>query len=398
MAGSNVSLAKATPLEKANSMIERVTSYAVVEPSFLNSEGIFRQSGESTLIDTMYTKVYADPARLVIENEKDFIRFPHNVTGLLKRFVMADNLWSTEAAGILSNELNAKLNENRFDFDLKSVIEKLIEKNHLEEAKMLHSVLHMAYLVSEKADKNKMGPPNMFQSYAPWLVGMARGDDGLFLKLTTAAKPVTTQNIDALGIYKEGAAVYGQTFDQAYPPAAQKLEEDHANISKRVVKIPTTPMAMATSWFKGAIDWVTKIALPAVKDFFTEKIPSWFQQLTSAKEKSISISAPTPVKKTKPTWQSADTTDPVPRNDKVVMGSQVRGPLPEEPTMMPPPPLLPPVAEAKDMRPAGFIPNKMSSDEHSAVARAKIAGLKHFQELIKKGQDVMPKRDKPTKK
>ncbi len=263
MAGET-NLSKATPLEKANIVLEKVIAYAQTSNSFLNAVGIFRQSGDSNIVDEMYIKVDADPALLQLENEKQFNVVEHNVTGLLKRFILDEKMqWSDEAAVILHNELNEKLDDRTFEFDFKSVIEKLIEKDHLEEAKMLHNVLYMAYLVSEKSANNKMSPANMFQTYAFWLAGMSKANDGLFMMLTLAAKPVTLQNIDALGLYKEGTPVYKQTFDQTYPQVATKIAIAHTNISSHADRQPSVETVFS---FNRAMDWLNQKAIPAVKN------------------------------------------------------------------------------------------------------------------------------------
>lgn len=299
-------LSKVTPLVKANTVLEKVIAYSQTVPSFLNVVGIFRQSGDSTYVDEMYSKVEGDPERLQLENEQQFCTVEYNVTGLLKRFILDDKMqWSNDAALILHNELSEKLDSRNFVFNLKSVIDKLIEKNQLEEAKMLHNVLHMAYLVSEKSAKNKMPPSILFQTYAPWLAGMAKANDGLSMMLTMASKPVTSQNLDTLGLYKAGNPVYSKTFDQTYPQAA-------ANVAKQHTQIPSHSKTTSSDVFssKSALGWVNQKAIPSIKHFFM-----------GAKEKPVNTSAPTlPIDKivdvppTKPSWQTADTPEAAQQN------------------------------------------------------------------------------------
>jgi hypothetical protein len=406
-------LAKATPLEKANVVLEKVIDYAQGSKTFLSAVGIFRQSGDSTIVDGMYSKVDADPALLQLENEKQFSVIEHNVTGLLKRFILDDKMqWSDEAAAILHKELNEKLDDRTFEFDFKSVIEKLIEKDQLEEAKMLHNILYMAYLVSQKSETNKMPSHNMFQTYAPWLAGMSKANDGLFMMLTLAAKPVTLQNLDALGLYKEGAPVYSKTFDQTYPKPAEKIAKEHANITSRVDRQPkaapetsvkatsdetvtSTKLELA---IKGLTDWLKQKAIPAIINFFTKKIPGWIRQFTGAKEKSVNPPPTLPIDKivdvppTKPAWQRGDTPT-LQRNPNIVMGSQVRGPLPSEPPQESPPP-APVQSEVKEVegvepqkeavRPPIIIPTKITQEEKSAMQKAKSEALAFFKDLEKK--------------
>lgn len=420
-----INLSNATPLEKANVVLDKVIAYSTNSPTFLDAVGIFRQSGDGNIVDGMYRKVDADLSRLRLENENDYTRVEHNVTGLLKRYILSDQMqWSSEAAAILANELHQKLDDRTFDFDFKPVIEKLIAENHLEEAKMLHNTLHMGYLVAAKSEKNKMTPANMFQTFAPWLAGMSK-DESLYMMMTLAAKPVSDQNKDALGLYKNGAPVYGQTFDQTFPDAALKIKEQHANIPNRASTTVgtsnlTSARVVVPAMLTKARDWLTKIAIPAVKDFFTKKIPSLFRRLTGAKEKEpVVLSSPENPKEASSQWKEArpsqqwKSAKPTALKDNppseavrhdVVMGGEMARNFPKEPP--PPPPVESEQVndafnagkiEEKVVRPPSITPSRITVEEQSAMQNAKGKALAFFKDLENKVEKKVSDLKTPKK-
>ncbi|MCS5712014.1 RhoGAP domain-containing protein [Candidatus Berkiella aquae] len=279
----DISLAKATALEKANYVLEQVIEYAEGNDNFVMEEGIFRLSGEVPQIDELYQRMKADPTVVNFQDEEKFIQQHHNVTGLLKRFVRDDNMqWSDEAAQILKEELTSQ------QFDFEKAIKQLLENNHLEEAKMLHNVLYIGRLISLQSDHNKMSPHNMFLIFNPLLIKMAKIDVALEMELSKAAS-VSTKT-DSMGFHKqnaEGKSIYGKTFDETHPDAAAKISQQHKEIPNRQVTPTTKPKASSGfnlgSLLKSAGNWLTKIALPAVKNFFTKSIPSFFKRMTNRK-------------------------------------------------------------------------------------------------------------------
>lgn len=392
----DINLSKATTLEKANVVLEKVITHAQNSSSFLTAEGIFRQSADGNIVDEMYRKVDPDLSRLHLENEKAFTLIDHNVTGLLKRYILSDQMqWSREACALLTNELHQKLDDRTFDFNFKPIIERLIAENHLEEAKMLHNTLHIGYLVAAKSEKNKMPPSNMFQTFAPWLADMAK-DDGLYMMMTLAAKPVSEQNKDALGLYNNGAPVYAQTFDQTYPDAANKIKAQHANIPNRAFTIKGMPEAAAgikmPRMLTKARDWLTNTAIPAVRNFFTKKIPSLFRRLVGAKEKeSVVLSSPENPKEARPSqqWKSAKPTELKDNPPSEAVRHDVV--FPKEPP--PPPPVESEQVndafndskiEEKIVRPPSITPSRITVEEQSAMKDAKGKALAFFKDLENK--------------
>lgn len=392
-----VSFAKATQLEKANLVLERVMEHATQNNSaFLKKEGIFRLAGKATEVDGLYKKFHGDPTRLVIENEAEFNGDHNNIVDFLKRFLRADDLgWSSEASEILKNELTTKSEH----FEYENVIRELIEKNHLEEAKMLHNVLHLMYLASLQSDSNKMNVSNLSIVMGPWIINyMARFDNPLE---SIAVGQNKTNKDDPMKINS-----FNQPFDRTHPVAAQSIAARHEEIPSRNVKVASVDSEQSIgsrilSGFKAVGNWITKTAIPAIKNFFTKTIPSWFNRLkgkqAKAEEPSMRISDPiVPHVEDDPahTWKNTDKATAVNRSDNVQMGSQVRAPLPSEPPKEAPP--RPPRDSTRAR--AQIVSAKINPEEQSKIKEARDKGLAFFKELEQKGKDVLPKKGKPKNK
>lgn len=275
-----VSYANATHLEKANLMLDKVVEHAMQnDNAFLKHEGIFRLAGSKDDVDKVYAKYAAEPSELVIDKEPEFIKDHNNVVDYLKRFIRTNNLgWSDEASEILKNELM----EQGDYFEYEKVIKVLIAKNHLEEAKMLHNVLHLMRLVSLQSEKNKMNPSNLSIVMGPWIVEYMAKVDNPLDALTIGSNKSNKSDPMKLSSFE-------QNFDQKYPEVAQKLAERHAEIPTREVKsvAKISPAASLGSQilarFSVISNLIPKTPLPAIINFFTKIIPSWFGRLIGKK-------------------------------------------------------------------------------------------------------------------
>ncbi len=416
-----VSFVKATHLEKTNVVLDKVIACATNTPGFLETVGIFRVPAAVGEVDALYRKADLDPSELSLESSVDADdASKHNVTGLLKRYILSDNLqWSDDAARILAAELE------KDNFNFADTIQQLLDKQYFEEAKMLHNVMHMAYIIAQKSDNNKMPAANMFQAFGPWLARMSKGAPDVEMKLAMQAIAATSGGvkIDMMGVNAtnaKGEPHYNKTFDQIYPQHALALAAQHAEIPSREVKQSAAKTSASdinvsasiesigsriTSGFKAFGDWVTKTALPRVRDFFTKTIPSWFGRLTGKKEplveqrKSLSeselplVQTTDDAPKTQP-WQPV--APQVDKGEKVVMGSQVRGALPNEPPQSPPP--RPPRSGDSVRVRAKIVSAKIDPEEQTAIKDSKDKAMKFFKDLEQKGKDILPKRDKPKNK
>lgn len=428
MIGENISLAQATPLEKTNAVFEKVIHYATNNSAFLENEGVFRLPGAGGTIDAKYPVVLKDPTSWSLEEDAEFTIEFSNVTGLLKRFVLTENQWSKEAAAILMLELESERELNN-KINLDEVIQELIAKNHLEEAKMLHNALHLCHLIALKSDRNKMPAANMYQTIGPWLATMARGDEATFMKLAIEAAAATGHKTDPLGLGKTkptGEPLYGKTFNESYPEAAQQLAQAHAEIPKRsnkktFITIPTL--------FKKALDWTRTKAIPAVKNFFTKTIPSWFgrgqkataqpepqrdklvvpPELIAAKEQAERARREAQIPREAVHRQIEEATlqreaelrnhllaDVHPPQEQLPV-MNLDFPPPNEPPP-PPPDIAQPQTEEKPTRPASFTPGKFTEEEKSAMQRAKKEALSFFRDLEQKVGDKVINKPKGSNK
>lgn len=403
MAGSDlnaVSLEKGTQLEKANHVLEKVLEHATLnDNAFLKHEGIFRLAGKATEVDGLYQRFHGDPTQLVIENEANFNNDHNNIVDFLKRFLRADNLgWSSEASDILKAELSTRSEY----FEYEKVIKELIDKNHLEEAKMLHNVLHLMNRASLQTGINKMNPSNLGIVMGPWIVNyMARFDN----PLEAIAVGQNKQN-------KENPMkidTFGQSFDQTYPDAAQLIAQRHAEIPSRNVKVSSQSRDQSIgSRIRSALEpvsnWVTKTAIPAIKNFFSKTLPNLFNRLTGKKAKievpSMQISSPTQPNvdnnqhiEPEQAWKNTENAT-VKRSETVQMGSQVRAPLPEQPPQTPPP--RPPRSTTRAR--AQIVSAKIEPGEQSKIKEARDKGLAFFKELEEKSKQALPNKDKPKNK
>ncbi len=285
----SVSLKSATPLEKANHVLEKVIQYATgPNQTFLNEDGIFRQSGNSAKISEQIKK-YEDPTMLSFDSPEmsDFIADANNVSGFLKRYLLEEKLWSDEAAAIFRAELQDTSEEKNCDFV--KVINELIAKNHLEEAKMLHNVLYLAQLVSLRNNTNQMTLSNMLLVFAPSLLNMAN------LNPTNSADALVSVHVSSKIVNTKKLSI-GNSFNQDHQQAAKLLDQRHFEKyhSRSIEEKPSIEdkpsmeekpsiRKRAASLWQDAIDFSNNTAYPAVNNFLTKTLPNFFKRWSRAK-------------------------------------------------------------------------------------------------------------------
>jgi hypothetical protein len=300
-------LKTANMTEKYNSMLEQVLYHihSFDAPnggnSFLEEEGTLRQSGNQEHMNIMMSGMISDPTKNSLEKYKEYTLFTHTVAGLVKKGLREWNVdWSDEANASFKEFLN---NPSMSFYDL---TQDLMKKNAVEEARILHNLLHMCHIVLQHQSKNKMGANNIHTTFAPSLA--------IFVKQRLALDPSTqasAYNIDTLNsgahrlinAFKDPSFRYD--FAKTYPEQQMKLEESYAaKFSPTGTKparkgietyIPSPDVAKSYAnkgwgWLKSAFNTVATAAkglFATVKGLFSK----WF----GGKGKSSDVSVPTNV-------------------------------------------------------------------------------------------------------
>ncbi|MBI2792900.1 MAG: hypothetical protein HYX61_13200 [Gammaproteobacteria bacterium] len=261
---TEISFAEASPLQKSNQIIEQGLSviHNAGNPnspgvnSILSVNGIFRQSSKEMETAAFYAKMKKDPTANSLVNSGSFKDDGMQVAGVLKKAMTDVPVWEGRPLEILLENLDidpvTKEKGNK-PIDLKNCIEELIQAGYMEEAKLLHNLMHVSYLVVVNSEKNKATAYNMAaQFFAPQLdriinVNPNTMEEAAKMGLSAYARSAKTTE-DILGINRTESTKNGeeksfaQTFDQKYPKAANELAHQYKSISQPVkifgIKMP----------------------------------------------------------------------------------------------------------------------------------------------------------------
>mgnify|MGYP001026644420 CR=1 FL=1 len=254
---TQLSLSTATPLETTNYVLDQVLDHIAYKnnaEAFLKTEGIYRISGTEKAVRECYAKIQKDPNTALLKDQPEIIQNPHNIVGVLKKALLDTRIkWSPQALKALaifqgafqvkSQETKA---ENLNNTDLTAAPEEysprlfsqlivdLIQCGAIEEAKLLHNLTHLGYLICQYQAFNKMTTSNMAIVMTPslsaltmhqlpvdknlWMIATAETIDP---KLVQIAPQVHDTMIAAFS----SEECFGLSFDKMYFSFAKALLE-----------------------------------------------------------------------------------------------------------------------------------------------------------------------------
>lgn len=221
----------------ANFALEKVLAHVAASQegssnSFLDQTGILRKSGSLTTRNEAYEEFQKDPEDFFLGDSWQALSKSNNdVVSFLKKVL--DNASFSEQAreSIKKYKAEGKLKEG-----FQELIDTLLKKDCLQEAKLLHNVLYLSRQVAEREKTNAMTWQNVCISF-------------LNPKITSWVEPDKIQPSDYIGtLSKEKVFQQVQSsFSTAYPEQdldweklwQQKTEEKaEANAAKKSETIP----------------------------------------------------------------------------------------------------------------------------------------------------------------
>ncbi len=152
---NTVKFANASSLEKVNKMLD-ILLQEIGQPNengnhpFLSEDGIFRLSGNVEEVKTTMEALFSEPTSLSTNN---VIQKPILAAHVMKNAIKDDRVKLDPKASQIFKDLTdeyAKLSrkeqDEKGDF-FKILIDRLIQNNLLEEAKLVHNLMNLSYLV-----------------------------------------------------------------------------------------------------------------------------------------------------------------------------------------------------------------------------------------------------------
>ncbi|MBS0286050.1 MAG: hypothetical protein JSR17_02055 [Proteobacteria bacterium] len=222
----------ATPLEKVNHILRQQLDYFSSDPTLLQTEGLLRVQGSEDKVLPVYNRMIVNPAD-PHSGFKNLASEPHNAIGVLKKSLKESLNFSPEAREIIE-KLYQPLNPDE-PLTPEKIIEELIAINALEEAKVVHNIFHLGYLVASQKEKNLMGPSNVAIVIAPWIDNIAsdKNEDRTSPqalvrgvqrqpKIQTNLGQLLTAALTKAG--KQESSKIAQPFEKAYPAQEAALQ------------------------------------------------------------------------------------------------------------------------------------------------------------------------------
>ncbi len=162
------------PLEVSNTILEQVLGYFVINPDKLQMEGILRIDGNVAQQKVVLERVQADPVKTPIMARKNLntlgkdgrvkLELTHNIIGVLKKSLKEPLGFSPQAIEVIK-QFDKKTSNN--------IVEELIKVNALAEAKMMHNLLHLGFLVAQNQKENKMSPNGVAVVLTPQIANIS---------------------------------------------------------------------------------------------------------------------------------------------------------------------------------------------------------------------------------
>jgi len=254
---TQLSLSTATSLETANYVLDQVLDHIAYKnnaEAFLKTEGIYRISGTEKEVRECYAKIQKDPNTALLKDQPEIIQNPHNIVGVLKKALLDARIkWSPQALKALVNfqaafqsqpqktkveDLNnTVLTPESAEYGprlISQLIVDLVQCGAIEEAKLLHNLAHLGYLICQYEASNKMTPINMAIVMTPSLsaltihqfpvdknLSMIATAETIDPKLVQIAPEVHDTMISAFSSQE----CFGLSFDKTYFSFAKALLE-----------------------------------------------------------------------------------------------------------------------------------------------------------------------------
>lgn len=188
----------ASSLEITNHILDQILIHLANEKSrnaFLDTEGLYRKSGEAEKIEAYFNTIKNTYPLKLFADFTDLMEDPHVVIGVLKKALQATEFhWPIQAKPLLLAFQNI-FYENSEAMDPQSLVDLIVSLSScdvVEEAKLIHNLIHLGYLISSHGSQNKMDPFNMARLIGPALSTMTGHQIPAYTGLSVLAMHDTT--------------------------------------------------------------------------------------------------------------------------------------------------------------------------------------------------------------
>ncbi len=234
------SFKNATYLQKLNQVLQQELQYFSAHPEHLEEEGLLRLAGNEVTLAPILKEIQADPTKKSLVDRKELTHDPHSAISILKKMLKQPVNLSENTVLQLK-----KLYEEDQNITINDIVNNIITAEHsseeaqliaLEEAKLIHNLFHLSYLVAKNGDKNKMPASNVGLIVGPWLDNLTMGAKAMnpetfvqVLKMQEVLQPKFIRIVDgAIADSKSGNdPSLAQPFNKAYSAQAHILENDY---------------------------------------------------------------------------------------------------------------------------------------------------------------------------
>ncbi len=161
-------------LSVSNQILEQVLGYFATNSQQLRMEGILRIDGNVAQQKEVLERVKTNPSKKPITSKENLktlgqdgkvkLELTHNIIGVLKKS-LKDPLGFSPRAIEVVREFD-KITPN-------DLVEELIKVDSFEEAKIIHNLLHLGFLVAKNQQANKMTPNNVAVVLTPQIANIA---------------------------------------------------------------------------------------------------------------------------------------------------------------------------------------------------------------------------------
>ncbi len=295
----------ANRLQKVNQILTQEIAYFTADAARLETDGLLRVQGNDNLVNPIAVQMLDDPLAKPLSSFKEIQNEPNDVIGVFKKAVKDPAGFSPEAIEVIAKLL---VEDNTLTSD--GIIQALIAQNALEEAKMLHNMLHLGFLVAQKQEKNRMIPSNVAVVLGPWIANIT---DNPMMGFNSQLKVNLTHFIEKALKDKDNKLT--QSFDNAYPEQAKILQESYK-------QSPKTPSSETSKPSGNIIARFFKAIWNGIKSIFSGGSKA------KKEDKELLISAPKDFKKVTEGSQDLDISQAQVKSKQAQVSSEPERELP----------------------------------------------------------------------
>lgn len=286
-------------LQHLNSLLEQADVILKAKSAY-EQVGIFRLSGNRNTIQAAFNAIMQKPSERTLADHgpqsEALSSDPNNIVGLVKfklehlRHTPDD--YSDDVKSIL-REFKQRLDEEP-PMLISEVIQQLMDKEALEEAKFFQNMMYISRQVTERQNVNKMTKENVaisiagprFQNFIDEVLGDSPDPGTAFQDLQKYQKLII-QDIDTNTL--NGNPVFAKRFDSAHPEANQALRLSQA---KSYLSRKKEPKLMTAEDLKDLLER-SKSLVQSIPKFLSKISPlKFFNKKSKKKQDKDKMSIP----------------------------------------------------------------------------------------------------------